>query len=197
MKTIIRTIILLTSLIAVAITANAQAIEKPKARGFYVEGNVGWGNADINLYDSHHKLLAIKHANFAWNANFGYKFTRNLAIEGGYTLLPNVQASNGDAALNNNQYLSFIVKGMLPIAAGFSVFGKFGPAMMFSHYKGHQSENSARRVVGLLGVGVGYAMTPHWQWLIQGTATSKGGSDNNNTAVPATFTVTGGMSYIF
>ena len=118
----IRGIVLLASTLGFALMT-APAIAKDK--GAYAGGSIGLTTIDIcgqltgattcDDEDTGFKLFG------------GYKFNRNLAVEGGFVDFGEISASNGPATVTvSSDALFAAAVGILPVSSKFSVFGKLG-----------------------------------------------------------------------
>ncbi len=124
------------------------------APGVYVSGQLGYANthmgpkANINQlsFDSGKDLISIGGTSLANNGlagrlAIGYQFNQNFAVELGYLQLASKKANkifkDGDAddtisaamKLNQNA-IDLVLKGILPIASNFNVYGKLGAAYL-------------------------------------------------------------------
>ena len=130
-------------LISIALIAACAAVSAEAAQhnqGGYIEGNLGTLYASVNLFHTKSTMIG----SFGANANGGYLFTPNFAMETGYT--------NYGLGLNN---VDVAAKFILPFTISnndFSVFAKVGPAYTF--------DNSGQGQALLFGgVGGSYALT--------------------------------------
>lgn len=120
----LKKIIILSSGIIYLILSNSTFAAMPKSSGAYVEGNMG--------VREHKKVVFI--------ANGGYKFNKNLAIEGGLNFFAKT-------------YFDAAAKLILPFNNGFDIFGKAGITNTIDFYG---------------GLGVGYNFTPNIAVTAQG-----------------------------
>ncbi len=166
--------------------------------GLYVGGNVGYGktNESINLANTD---LTTSNKGFVWGVDAGYQFTKNWAVEAGYTQMPNVKIAQGSAT-NKNRIVDLVVKGIYPLNDQFNIFGKLGAAYTHTHttdvtVAGLQldgANQSSGAIVPYFGAGVGYNLTQNVSFNVQGFATTKRGN-----VVPAMYGATAGLQYTF
>jgi OmpA-OmpF porin, OOP family len=102
--------------VVVSSASFAQAKPAPDDRGFYVGASVGQSTADCDIPSCDDK-------DTAYRVFGGYQFSRNLAIEGGYSPLGEV--SGAGATLEANAW-DLVGVGIYPINPQFSVYGKLG-----------------------------------------------------------------------
>jgi OmpA-OmpF porin, OOP family len=155
--------------------------------GFYVGAMGGWGETDAQVVTSQ----STDNDGFSWGVDLGYQFTRNLAAEIGFTDFPNVKGKNPNmTAATANHSFDIAVKGILPLADNFNVFGKVGLALVHTKVAaGFINAGSTTRAAALLGAGVGYNIGHGVSVNVQTQITSK------NDPVPAMYGVYAGLSY--
>ncbi len=136
--------VLVASLAIAGLGATAYAADN----GAYVEGQLGYGNVD----NSSGEVLPFSSSAAAEGVSgrvaAGYQFNQYIAVEGGYTM-------TGQDFLSSVQQnaLDLEVKGILPLADKFNVFGKLGGAYV-------DQRHNADGVEPLYGLGVGYDISP-------------------------------------
>ena len=124
MSLVIRTGIVIAGL-AVSSLASAQ---------WYAGGSVGRSSTDFNSTDYTLSNAGVAEGQdskkTAYKLFAGYEFTRNWALEGGYTSLGKPQynysgLANGNATVKESSW-SLAGKGTLPLSDEFDLFGKLG-----------------------------------------------------------------------
>ena len=81
-------------------------------------------------------VSSLDNDGFAARGYFGYDFTKNWAAELGYAYLPTVKFkkvafNSATGNMDFDQYaIDLLVKGTIPFANGFALFGKVGPAWL-------------------------------------------------------------------
>lgn len=161
--------------------------------GIYVGGNVGYGETNESFTNTDGSTVSgLNNKGFVWGVNGGYQFTKNWAVEAGYTQMPNVRADVGTLA-NENRIVDLVAKGIYPINGQFNVFGKLGVAYTHTRNTDLTVDNAAHSAVApYFGAGVGYNLTQNVSVNVQGFATTKTGN-----TVPAMFGGTVGLQYNF
>lgn len=153
---------------------------------FYIGGAAGYGKVDASVPNA-----VNNNSGLLWMAKAGYHFTRYLGVEGGYINLPNVK-SNGIYERKQNNIIYGAVVGTMPLKYGFDVYGKAGLATVHTRVMpGFTNEGSYSKLTGLVGAGVGYAITPNLSFNLEADMTNKSGQ------VPASHAVLLGLSYSF
>ena len=149
--------------------------------GAYIGGAMGWG-------DIHQKGLTDFSTNngsdsdgVAGRVFAGYKFNKNIALESGFTKFSNFNPTGSDSdpfagTVNVNgtiksYALDLVVKGILPLQQGISLFATAGAAYLnetasvsynmasaYYNYSGRGKE-SANAVLPTFGLGASYDLT--------------------------------------
>lgn len=164
--------------------ANSVCLAAPASNGVYFEGNFGYGKVDEKLVPSGEIgwMKDNDNTGFSWNADVGYKFSPSWAIELGYNSLPNEKFSTNFfsevAEGTDNYFIDLALKGIIPFDSGLSLFAKAGAAyvnhkltpapFVFVEHSGSNSGYSP-----LVGLGIGYAITPNFEITVQGNSTFK------------------------
>ncbi|MDF1761732.1 MAG: outer membrane beta-barrel protein [Coxiellaceae bacterium] len=186
--------------ILLSMEAVAGGVEAPAndnvLSGLYVGGNVGYGKTNLTMQDvDTGNNISTKNKGFVWGANAGYEFTKNWAVEAGYTQMPNVKIDQGTTA-NQNRIFDIVAKGIYPFNDKFNVFGKLGAAYTHTHTTSltgiDNPDQSSGAIVPYFGAGVGYNLTQNVSLNVQGFATTKRGN-----SVPAMYGATAGLQYNF
>jgi len=165
--------------LALAIPPGASAQESP----WYIGGSIGQSRVKLDTGGLSSDLAAAGMANTGFSANEtdtglklfgGYRFHPNFSVEGGYAELGEFSASGTVTTFNFapivplptkvtikvGQGLHLAVAGNLPLAGGFSVFGRLGGYNLRTEMKVTVSSltasESARNSGFLLGAGVCY-----------------------------------------
>lgn len=137
--------------------------------GFYVGGQIGWGNTGYNTAGSFHQaeiksVGRVKDSGLAGRAFLGYQVNENWASEFGYTQFSRTRFYDVNGILNHdgniNEYaFDAVAKGIFPLCHCFSVFAKLGVA----YIKANASEGFCNdsEFNPVLGAGIGYDLTPH------------------------------------
>jgi len=167
------------------------------AAGFYISGNLGYGNVDVNLPSV--AGVSTSHRGVAWSTAVGYQFNPYVAVEGGYIQFADEKVSvPGSSVTVTTEAADLAVKGIYPINQQFNVFGKAGIAYMT--HTGVISgggttvivADTDHQVVPLFGAGASYNIDENWAVGVQAITTLKSG-DN----FPATYTGLVGVTYKF
>jgi opacity protein-like surface antigen len=186
--------ILIATLTIFAVSAvladNNQTVTNSKVipNGFYLEGDVGYASIDHDVEYLYlftfftAKTQILNNDGFSWNGNVGYKINQYLAVEAGFGDYPNDKykiyfvsqdARIADVRYTNNYAFDLVAKGILPLNNGLNLFIKGGLAST------HSTETDdilfakdATSICNHLGVdiggGMGYAITPHLEAVLQG-----------------------------
>lgn len=168
------------------------------ASGFYISGNLGYGQTSINqtdfannvvltYYAGKYNVTRFDRSGLIWNADLGYQFNPYFAVEAGYTRYANVKASGANvftpsltgSSTGKLDAFDLALKGIYPVNAQFDIFGKLGAAWM--HYR--QTLNcgtlpscsplsvKSDNLTPLLGLGVDYYVTDNLAVTAQGVYT--------------------------
>ncbi len=156
--------------------------------GFYVGGNIGYGETDLDssIKDD------LDTSSFVWGADVGYQFNRYFALEGGYIQLPRVKVKGIDVKMTPSVvYLA--VKGIYPVSSKFDIFGKIGAGRTNEriHVAGESFDVDNHELVPLMGVGADINVTPHFAITTQALATFE------TSGFPTTYIGTVGLAYKF
>ena len=137
--------VLVASLAITGFSATAYAADN----GVYVEGQLGYGNVDNGSGDMLPFSSSAMSEGVSGRVAAGYQFNQYVAVEGGYTM-------TGQDFLSSVQQnaIDLEVKGILPLADKFNVFGKLGGAYV------DQRSSDADGVQPLYGLGIGYDISP-------------------------------------
>jgi OmpA-OmpF porin, OOP family len=189
-KKLVFTSVVLSSLIY-STYGQAAVVDK----GIYIDGSLGYGMVN----EKAQWAIDNNNTGFGWNANLGYKFTRNWALEVGFYDFPSEDFTYYGYTLakaDSNYAFAIAGKGILPLADRFSLFGKLGLAVANHDFNNgdayYINAGSHSGAVALLGVGASYALTNNLGLFVQGTATTKSGN-----TIPAMFLGAVGLSYTF
>jgi OOP family OmpA-OmpF porin len=118
------TIAALVGMSGLALSSGAFAQAKNTETGFYIGASVGQSTTDC---DTSGTSLSCDDKDTAYKIFGGYKFNKNLAVEGGYTPLGEVTASGGGVNITAEATAWELVGvGMLPLGNNFSIYGKLG-----------------------------------------------------------------------
>lgn len=191
------------------IAAQAQAASAP---GLYVGANTG-----ISLANHHTAGLDGAVANqgvnvtsgnsdkqdTAWGLTLGYDINPNLAVEAGYVNLGSMgyqSNATGGAVTGSlkSQGLTLAAKGSLPLANGFTAYGKVGliDARTDLRTSGLSTTNTREySVEPLVGLGVSYDITPKVATNVEWTHYSDLGGASTSEASYNTLSV--GLRYKF
>ena len=165
-----------------------------KSDGFYVDANLGWGKVDVEV-DSATK---DKNSGFAWNASLGYKFMPYLGAQVGYFGFPKVTHTGSVAEFSSNFLAVLAIKGILPLEDGFSLNVVTGPA--WGHTKLSKDANldseaykkgDHSKFTWYFGRGADYNITENFYLGVGVNYSIK------SKPVPAMYSVTGNIGYIF
>jgi OmpA-OmpF porin, OOP family len=117
----------LAALVAVSgavVSSTSFAQAKNTETGFYIGASIGQSTTDC---DTSGTGLSCDDKDTAYKIFGGYKFNKNLAIEGGYTPLGEVNASGGGVNITAEATAWELVGvGMFPLGNNFSIYGKLG-----------------------------------------------------------------------
>lgn len=159
--------------------------------GPYVSLNAGYGKFD---YPRPSGATTYESDGFSWNVNGGYQFNQYLALEGGYTQFHRTR-SNAGVVIDTIDSWGLVAKLMLPFKQCFVGFARFGGVLLDYRVVG---AGDARRWVPLLGLGLGYRVTPQLSLEAQGVTTFKIIQNNATLGnTPATYAFYAGASYLF
>jgi len=135
--------------------------------GVYVGANLGLANTQ-NVFDINEAGLTKSNTGFAFGGLVGYRFDENVALELSYLSLAqyNSSAVHDGITLSssaNSSFLTANLKGMLPLANKFSLFGKVGLGYNLVTLSSSVSDNSDQNssdgsvnFAALIGVGAAY-----------------------------------------
>jgi len=184
---------LTTGMAAASSSMNADQSSSNNAAGIFISGNLGYGTVNNSKSDINYTYLlgaqpnTLHNTGFAWNANIGYQFNKNVAIEGGYTHFGEQKATWTNIGSDNISLSGFGVdaKFIIPVNDQFSVFAKGGAIDM--HQKNQASGNLTGTVTGSawtpeVGAGVAYNVTQNVALNLQDIYTLK--TDYNKTVTP-------------
>ncbi len=190
-------------------TVPSDNMDANNAAGFYVSGNLGYGDVDVKKpsLSVPGTDITTTRDGVAWSGAVGYQFNPYVAVEGGYIQFSDVkvklQAPNASVSVTTKtKGVDLAVKGIYPINEQFNVFGKVG-LVYLSHTLSHTGtvrdgsvslslDDTDHHIVPLFGVGASYNITQNWAVDLQGIVTTKSG-DN----FPATYTGLVGLTYKF
>ena len=153
----IRGIVLLASTLGFALmTAPAVA----KDEGAYAGGSIGLTTIDICGDLTAFGATTCDDEDTGFKLFGGYKFNRNLAVEGGFVDFGEISASfpTGSATVSSDALFAAAV-GILPVSSKFSVFGKLGFFMWDLTATGTGGTVSDDGTDLLIGVGLGFDIT--------------------------------------
>lgn len=150
-------IIILSGIATLTLAAETPDVSQPyNGPGAYINLNAGLGT-----------MQNMANSSFAMGANAGYNFNRALAVEGGWTGLPSQQAGR----LATYNIYDVAVRGTLPLSDVFSLYGRLGVAMGYSTWSSncncnvptiYQSSGSAYNYGGLVGIGMSFVLSRHF-----------------------------------
>lgn len=167
---------------AAPVSAEGDAV---KESGFYIEGNAGYGaykeskEQKARIKELTNQGYKVTDKGLAANANLGYKINKNLAIEAGYTYLPEMKSANsvGNIKQSGNYAIHGAVKGIIPFENGFNVFAKVGVASLHPgtitetignvSVKNPSNEKKKNLTELYAGAGVGYAISENVEANVQ------------------------------
>lgn len=112
-------------------SAHAQLFLRQDTGGFYLGAGVGGSQARNFCDDAGAFAGACDEKDTAWKISAGYRFNRYVAVEAGYVNLGKISfdgrvgatAFSGSARTDG---VEFLAVGYIPLAEGFSLFGKLG-----------------------------------------------------------------------
>ena len=197
------------------LASQSSIASQAKVSGFFVDGNLGYG--DAHGLEDNHTGSGPDGKGFVWNANVGYKFSENFALEAGYWGYPKVKNTdggigsdkgNGDASYSQNFLVAIPFKAILPLDS-FHLWAKTGPA--WGHTKINIDSNAVtgggndhvtiggkqyqggkyNRFTWFFGLGAAYHVT---ESVFVGVGAMYSLKHN---PVPAMYSVTGNIGYIF
>lgn len=148
--------------------------------GIYAGLNVGDGKPDIKAIAPN---TISKKSNTVVGGILGYKVNKNFAVEGEYTGIGKVKASNGGTAKGDAASLSAV--GILPVGDKFQLFGKAGYANTKTKLTNFGA-TKASRSAPTYGLGAQYNINPmlgiRVGWDRYGAAINDAGSKVNSNA---------------
>jgi hypothetical protein len=152
------------------------ALAAPHDHGFYVEGNVGLGQARYSRFlDIFHTHDRYNSGSFAVNANAGYLWSKYFATEAGATIY---------GVRNPAESIDVAIKAILPFSAGshdWSLFAKLGAQYITTPLH--------NEVGPLVGIGMSYSINDYLDFTAQANAST--GLDTDAHLVSA------GLTYHF
>ncbi len=188
--------------VAVGIAALALAGSAVAATpGAYVGGQLGWGDTHVDFDPS---ATSSDTTGVAGRVNAGYQFNNFLGAELGYT-----QFTTADAhglffhESEQTKAVDLVAKATLPLADGFSLFGKLGVAdeineahiNVGNNVMSWSDQDDRNRVLPTFGAGVAYAFNEHLagdvSWMHIQKCGSNDGTINNTDLVGV------GLTYSF
>lgn len=153
-------------------------------QGFYAGFGVGTGKPDISAVAPN---TLSSNSSTVFDGLVGYKFNKNLAVEGQYGGLGKVKTTAGGSA--KGDAASLAVVGMMPVGDKFDLYGKLGYADAKTKISAFGAEGVSRSAP-TYGVGAQYNINPmlglRLGWDRYGVATANaltGVKDNTNDNV--------------
>jgi OOP family OmpA-OmpF porin len=123
-------------------------------QGFYAGLGVGSGKPDISAVAPD---TLSSDSSTVFDGLVGYKFNKNLAVEGQYGGLGKVKTATGGTAKGDVASLAAV--GMLPVGEKFDLYGKLGYANTKTKTSGFGA-NGASRSAPTYGIGAQYNISP-------------------------------------
>ncbi|NVK55533.1 MAG: porin family protein [Alteromonadaceae bacterium] len=148
-----KTIIALSTLTAFAtLNVNAQQLDSDiNESGIYVGGNYGYLRVEgEDEFDDDKDV---------WQGLVGYKFNTWVAVEGSYIDFGDY---GSDLAGASTDGYTLALKGLVPIAAGFSAYAKVGQLWSETDYRLAGFDSSEDDESLFVGAGLNYAVTPRF-----------------------------------
>lgn len=161
---------LLVAFAAAAVAASSASFALDK-QGFYVGADLGASRADDgDAFENAAKAYPsyeVKQNGFGWRAFAGYNFSRNFAVEGGYTQYADntykagIGAADAFDLTHKTSAWDLVAKAALPLAdSNWDVYAKGGVAYQKTEYKGSMlgdsGSDSRTDFRPIAGAGVAY-----------------------------------------
>lgn len=208
--------------IATLSTMIAATAVNAAVNGFYLGGQLGWGNthqsgiSSSDMSESANVPLTSSSSSNSGNTGFagrafgGYQFNPNWAVEAGWTQFHNMSL-HGSATTSVGTTLNaqgtfkanavdLVAKGIMPLRNGFNVFGKLGAALLIERTRITSTSGTsltdsdlARRIFPTFGLGVGYDINQNFATDLSWQHIQKTGS----SALANTDFIGIGLSYHF
>jgi len=178
---------MLLSTASLADSSNFISIDK----GPYLGASIGYGGSKTNPYTNSNQALGL-----IYGFNGGYKLNKYVALEVGYTALPNVTLGNSDLT-KNNWLVDLSAKGIIPVSQRFEFYGKLGIARVSTNYnaiealKNDHVKGIKHRFTPYYGAGIGINMSRHTAFTVEFDMTPKSGP------IPATQSLLTGFQFKF
>lgn len=167
--------------------------------GFYLSGDLGYGNAQYKTENTVTQEIKYKHYNgIAWDVAAGYQFIKNLAVEVGYVGLPSYSIKDADnKSTFGSGYYNLLAKVIYPMGQ-FDVYGKAGVGLTREAISTKDDNdnsvtivNNRHNFVPVVGAGADYYLTDKLSTGVQALYTVK------TNDVKSSFVTLAGLSYKF
>ena len=178
-------------------------------RGIYIDGNGGWGYINVNSNDYSDPFTgapatSVNNNSFAWSADAGFQFNKNIGIEEGYISFGTARA-NTTFSSQKDTFGGFdaMLKGILPVNNRCGFLIKIGAADMnddgSATVVGVSGQGDGSTWTPLFGLGTFYEFTPGFTVNLQDIYSVKTNytKDNLNLAIPDLNALMLGLSYKF
>ena len=172
-----------TSVLALGLSTVTMA----RMSGTYIEGNIGYGTVDAKA-----KGYSSSKSGVAGSVNAGYKFNKNVTLEGGVSIFSKTDTKLGDLT-TDNYFVDAAIKGIMPFGHELAFFGKIGGAIAhtaWGSYVADVGDETYTKLVGFGGLGISYAFMPELSTSVQFTTSTKSGKE-----VPAMSMASIGLTY--
>ena len=178
-------------------------------RGIYIDGNGGWGYINVNSNSYVDPLTgapatSVTNNSFAWSADAGYQFNKNIGIEAGYISFGTSRANTTYSSMKDTfGGFDAMLKGILPVNDRCGFLIKIGAADINddgSATVGSVSgQGNGSAWTPLLGLGTFYEFTRGFTVNLQDIYSVKTNytKDNLNLAIPDLNALMLGLSYKF
>lgn len=131
-----------------------------KDTGAYAGGSIGLTTVDICGELAAVGATTCDDEDTGFKLFGGYKFNRNLTVEGGFVDFGEISASNATSSVTvSSDALFAAAVGILPVSSNFSVFGKLGFFMWDLAATGTAGTFSDDGTDFLIGLGLGFDIT--------------------------------------
>ena len=198
----LKKIVTAVALVSACGLASSAMAATAKKTGFYVDGYLGINGASVGNFKNSVDKVA-KSWGLVFGVGGGYKLMSNLAVDVSYMRPVVLRGAGGHIHLNE---FILAAKGIVPLGGGFSLYGKFGPAISRYDVGFYQNVTAVGKTAVTLYAGIGgeYNITPNMFVGVLGSYFMKKGdldlaNSNNNLGSyrPAMWAVTANFGYLF
>lgn len=209
-KTLIATLVAASALTTFGVASAAVNTSgfAGQGNGFYVGGNLGYGNA--NWKDTAGTGTALSGKTFAdkdglvWGLEAGYMFNTNVGVEADYDFFENTTVNNSDGTqygkIKNQNYPGLLAVFNLPINSTWTTFAKLGATYLNPKIDPNSGTNTNISIwAPTVAAGVGYMFNNSFgvntqvKYIVQ----QKNVETDAGQVTPNYLAVTAGVTYKF